>query len=439
MRAGRRTWIELRDPVHGPIAVTPAELGVIDTPVFQRLRGIKQLGFAEHVFPGAVHHRYLHSIGALHIGGELGERVFATLPYLSELERRRFTQLVRLAALLHDIGHPPMSHAAEALLPSKSALGIATGAAGDVRASHEDMTQKLLLDSVLTKAIDDGFGDLGVTAQGVADVLSDDDVVDPGAFVINGIDHRPLLHAMVSGEMDVDRMDYLLRDSFFTGVRYGHYDRAWLMSNASAIVMDGAARLALDMTALPTFEHFLLARYHMFQMVYFHPKSDIYDAMLRRWLDAVGDEARFPASSEAYTACDDAWLWQRLRSSDDRWARAIVDRKPPRLLCELRGEQAPAQAQTLLRALADAGVQALHHRAKPVLSRYAQSPAALRTNPLYVIDRRTASGATVRSRIEDVTDLFSRYDRSMAVERLYVSKDDRAAGQRALEAVKAAG
>ena len=130
-------------------------------------------------------------------------------------------------------------------------------------------------------ALDEVFADVAIGAADIRAVIARRRP-DRDALCEGGTDYGPLLHQLVSGELDVDRMDYLLRDSYFTGVRYGSYDRSWLASNITALVDDGVARLAVDIRALAAFEHFLLARYHMFQMVYYHPISDAYDATLRR-------------------------------------------------------------------------------------------------------------------------------------------------------------
>ena len=430
--AHRETVVELRDPLHGPIPLTAAELEVVDAPHFQRLRRVKQLGFADMVFPGAVHNRYLHSIGAMHLAGRVFDRLGLHMGWLSGAERARLRQTVRLAALLHDIGHPPLSHAAEALLPDREALAVPGRERARGRASHEDMTLKLILDSGLTAVLERSGAEHGVTPRHVAALIEDDVAVDPRTFVAAGRDHRPLLHGLVSGELDVDRMDYLLRDSYFAGVGYGRYDLDWLLSNLRPLADPSSARptmrVGLDVRAVPAFEHFLLARYHMFQMVYFHAKSDIYDAMLRRWLDAVGPEARFPADPEAYVACDDAWLHSRLAASDDPWARRIREQRPLALVRELRVPLSDTRRAQVDAALQAAGVERIWLRAKPVLSRYARSPAHLRTDPLLVSDGDRLS------RIEEVTDLFGRYDRTIQLQRLYVDREQRPRAGQILDA-----
>lgn len=417
--------VELRDPLHGPIAVNARELAVIDAPHFQRLRRVKQLGFAEHAFPGAVHNRYLHSLGAMHLAGRLFDALARSAPWLGGPERPRLRQTVRLAALLHDIGHPPLSHAAETLLPERSELPARAVPVREGRASHEDMTLALVLASGLTRVIERTMTPLGVTPGAVAALIETD--LDAGdAFTVEGMDLRPLLHGLVSGELDVDRMDYLLRDSLFAGVSYGHYDLDWLVSQARAVPDGAVVRLGIDLRALPAFEHFLLARYHMFQMVYFHPKSDIYDAMLRQWLVAVGDAARFPGDPEAFIACDDAWLRARLLASDDPWARRIAEDRPLALAAELR-HPLDGPTEEALASLMAREPEAIRLTARPVLSRYAQKPGHLRADPLLVVD-----GAHRVRRIEEVTDLYDRYDRTLRLERIYVPREARAAARASL-------
>lgn len=417
--------VELRDPLWGPIAVSGGELAVIDTPAFQRLRRIKQLGFAEYVFPGAVHHRYLHSIGAMHVAGRLADQVLAGAPGLGDGERTRLRQLARLGALLHDIGHPPLSHAAEALLPDRSLLSIRGVPLGEGRASHEDLTLKLVADSPLSEVLDDAFAHLDIEAVDVAAIIAESPGERADRFVVGGRDYWPLLHGMVSGEMDVDRMDYLRRDAYFAGVEYGHYDTSWLISNAMVLEDGGKMRLAIDLRALASFEHFLLARYHMFQMVYFHPKSDIYDAMLRAWLQSVGDEARFPADPRRYVGCHDAWLMQRLHESTDPWAKRVERLEPYQLLTELRTDQDLAAKETIRAALEAEGLHVLWITAKPVLSKYALKAPADRTDPLLVVDKRPPIGRQRVHRVEEVTDLYSRYERTFKLERVYVAPEER--------------
>ncbi len=187
---------------------------------------------------------------------------------------------------------------------------------------------------------------------------------------------------------------------------------------------DKKARLAFGIKALPAFEHFLLARYHMFQMVYFHPKSDIYDAMLRRWLAEEGDGVRFPSDPDAYVGVNDAWLMDRLKESSNHWAQRVQERAPYRLVCELRTEEQKTQREMIEKRLEESGIDTLWLRAAHVLSRYAQSPAKLARNPIFVHDT-LGPGERTTVRIDAATDLFDRYEKHKTVERLYVSPENK--------------
>lgn len=316
--------MEIRDPVHGPIKISPLERRVIDHPLVQRLRRVRQLGFGEQAFPGATHTRFLHSLGTMHLAGRAFSSVAKDLD-LPGPEKQRFTAVLRLAALLHDIGHPPLSHSGERILPKAQDLGFD---ASSRPATHEEMTLYLLLNSDLTELLAKEGRDLGITADLVAAILGDDRCNVHDDFVYKNATILPLLRQLVSGELDVDRMDYLIRDSYFTGVAYGRFDADWILSHLGAYRDGNRYLLALNSPALFTFEHFLLSRFHMFLIVYSHHKTLIYDRMLERFLENAGDFVRLPQMAQSFAKCDDEWLWQRLSESDDIWAQRLVQGRP---------------------------------------------------------------------------------------------------------------
>ncbi|MEM7050858.1 MAG: HD domain-containing protein [Acidobacteriota bacterium] len=182
--------LSLRDPVHGFIRADSLEAALIDSAPLQRLRSIRQLGLTHLVFPGAEHSRFSHALGAMELAGRAYDSLAAKSGgRLPESRTCRERRLVRAAALLHDIGHAPFSHSAEELFEE----GI----------DHEEMTRRLLrLDELQVPF--ERHGD-GLTAADVDELLAG-----------RG---DPLLGQIISGELDVDKMDYLLRDSLFCGVR----------------------------------------------------------------------------------------------------------------------------------------------------------------------------------------------------------------------------
>ncbi|MSP90977.1 MAG: HD domain-containing protein [Myxococcales bacterium] len=429
--------MEIRDPVHGPIAVSPVEERVIDTPWFQRLRGIKQLGFSELTFPGATHTRLLHSIGAMHLSGVAFDAVFRDAPWLPATERARLRQTVRLAMLCHDLGHPPLSHTSEVLLPTLGVLAVPglPVAAPAARAGHEHMTLKLLLDSGLTDVIRTACAPLGIDAGHVASLLDDDCPIDAGTFAVAGRQLRGLLAALVSSELDCDRMDYLLRDSHFTGVSYGKFDADWLISHLGHVDGgDGTLHLCLDDRAVFSFDDFLLSRHHMFLMVYFHRKSVCYDHMLRAFYADWPDLCRATPDPDAWLRLDDAKVWLALRDHADRsdWARRIVARRPLRLVAEATAAGARDPVEGLADQLRHEGVPHLHVTSRGALSKYRPGDQAR----AIFVRRRPALGRPTILPIAEATRLYERYADTTVLERVYVAEEHLARVAPWLEALR---
>src|SRR5437868_8292268 len=144
--------MEIRDVIHGSIQIEPAERAIIDSRYFQRMRQIKQLGFAENSFPSATHNRYIHSLGAMHTASRAFETIFRVAG-LKNFDGLR--ACVRLGALLHDVGHGPLSHTTEFAMPDVRDLEVPGMAKSKARkATHEDYTLKMLLDSGLTRLLE---------------------------------------------------------------------------------------------------------------------------------------------------------------------------------------------------------------------------------------------------------------------------------------------
>jgi len=225
---------EIRDPVHGYIKITEAERDVIDTPFVQRLRRIHQLAGAYLVYPGAVHTRFDHVTGAMHVAGEIAEALSLWIDLTPDS-----IQEIRLAALLHDVGHGPFSHTFEEVLAEKTPT------------THEDITQRIIAKTSIRDVLNShGFSPKKMSAFAVGKHST----------------KPPFMNEIIAGGLSADIMDYLLRDSYFTGVEYGKVDVQRVID--SLRVAD--RHLALDNAALYAFEALLLARYEMFKAVYFH-------------------------------------------------------------------------------------------------------------------------------------------------------------------------
>lgn len=311
--------MEVRDPVHGSIKVQDSEIEILEHPFFQRLRNIKQLGFSEFVFPGATHTRYLHSLGVMDIASKVFDGLFRDHDKTPELAKLKET--VRLGCLLHDIGHAPLSHTTEFVMPSVKELHLPKSFIGNpqAQATHEDYTIKSIIDSSFTEAFAGVIEEFGVNPQNIAELIVGE-TTNPEYFTLQGINYFPLMHQLVSSEMDCDRMDYLLRDSYFCGVSYGKFDLDWIIDNLRIAIIKDQAFLGISERAVATFDDFLLCRFHMFLMVYFHYKSVCLEKMLKRYFTHAPEEYSIPADIEKYLEHDDHRLMKTLRNSKNEWA-----------------------------------------------------------------------------------------------------------------------
>jgi len=402
--------MHIRDPIHGAIELTSDERALIDSAQYQRLRNVKQLGFADLAFPGATHTRYAHGLGAM----AMATKVFDTVSPQLELDvedRARFRQTLRLAVLFHDLGHPPLSHATERIMPPIADLGVPEWAreGGARRAGHEDYTLKLVLDSGLADDIRRRFSSRGIEPGHVAGVICGRAPPGPYPYGSRGRDLLPVLRQVVSGELDADRMDYLQRDSFFTGVNYGKFDADWIVQNLAAVQRDARVYLALQHRAVFAFEDFLLSRYHMFLSVYFHSTSVGYEVLLQRWCES--GEYALPADPDQYLAHDDVALLCALRASSDPWARRVVRRQGYRVLTENapgEGAQALEEKEAQLK---DRGIDAFVTVSRGVLSHYGKEAT------LWV---RSPRGEVP---IGEYTPLYDRYAEPATLARLYVQPE----------------
>lgn len=409
--------MRIRDPIHGSITVGEEETRVVDSRAFQRLRYVRQLGFGDLAFPGATHTRHIHSLGAMNVASRLFDAV-SQRSELSSATRDRFKAAVRLAVLCHDIGHMPMSHASESIAPLRGTLRLPSWLDGDPteQASHEDFTAKLLVDSELTQIIDTAYAPLGITGNLAASLVSGRKAPGTLNFTENGIDWSPLLRAMVSGELDADRMDYLLRDSFYTGVNYGRYDLEWILQNLQAVERDGTAVLALSKAAIFAFEDFLLSRYHMFLSVYFHHTSVSFDWMLKRYYEESPGEFEIPSDPEAFINCDDMALHLTLRKSKNRWAQRIAQRKGFKRVAQFTERDQSYDVPSIERALEAGQVEHFTVESRGVLSKYfdeGESPS------LFVLDR--SNGRLMQ--VADYTPLYQRFAGAVKLTRVYVRPD----------------
>jgi HD superfamily phosphohydrolase len=424
--------MEIRDPVHGSIHYSNAEVAVLDTPEYQRLRSIKQLGFSEFSFPGATHNRYLHSIGVGHLAVLAFDSIFGAYPFSKTSVKQRLKQVFRLAALLHDVGHGPLSHTTEEVMPPLSELEIKVySRLPDRQANHEDYTIKYVTESSIAETIRSHFSDIDpyyiacLIDKGLAD--RDD------FFKDQGVDFRPLLSQLVSSELDVDRMDYLERDSYFCGTNYGKIDLEWLIQNLTLHIVDSKAYLALNRRALYSFDDFLISRHHMHLMVYFHHKSIIYEEMLTRYLTSKDCTFFLPAKIQDYTKYNDYKLYEHLASQSNSWAQRISARKPHKVLIEMHNVQESTRPEILKKSLEDKGVEIIWASSHVRLSKY-HSSAEQKSFPIYVVDQYDPW--VEPQEIERTTEIFQKYEGTRVIDRLYVAPEAFPAAEKILKEIR---
>ena len=309
--------LSLRDPVHGFVRADPLEAALVGSRAVQRLRSIHQLGLTFLVFPGAEHSRFSHVLGAMHLAGRVYDALAAKgeglLPAARDARERR---LVRAAALLHDLGHAPFSHSAEELFEQ----GL----------DHEAMTLRLLALPEMEEIF--ARHGRGLATADVARLLAGGE----------GPVER-LLAQVVSGEMDVDKMDYLLRDSLYCGVRYGSYDLERLLDTLIPVEdpASGEWGIGLEEGGVHAVEALVMARYYMFTQVYFNLTGKALELHLTAWLAEEG--VRWPADPERFLAEDDVAVLWRMRRSGSVHARAVVERDAFPLAFETREHLAPEE------------------------------------------------------------------------------------------------
>jgi uncharacterized protein len=289
---------EIRCPVHGFITINDWERGIIEQAAFQRLRRIRQLAWTDQVYPGAMHTRFEHSLGVLHVATRLYESIVSRskeilrsdLAYTDEgLQRERI--LVRLTALLHDVGHAPFSHAAEDLFPPHDPEDVERLASGKIQEAHRfkhESYSAAIIKNNLRQAIEDHplNQNFDIKAEHIANLLEGN--TQAGRAI--------LWREIISGQLDADRIDYLTRDSIHTGVDYGKFDWRRLV-NSVELVPRGETRglrLGVSEGGFHAAEGLVIARYFMFTQVYFHKTRVAYDIHLKNAMSEILPGGMFP-------------------------------------------------------------------------------------------------------------------------------------------------
>jgi HD superfamily phosphohydrolase len=296
-------WGEIQDPVYGYIYITEPEKTIIDSYPVQRLHRLRQLAGAEYVYPAANHTRFEHSLGVMYLAGLSCEN-----SNLAEHLTKDEIQTIRFAALLHDVGHGPFSHIYEHLLVKLSK-------------THEDLTRWIIEKSELR----DKLRELG----------QDPNTIGKLAVGELGVQGKNFVDQIIQSAFDVDKLDFIVRDTYHTGAKYGYVDVFRLIHALD--VLDG--NLAVDLGALSALESLILARIESFKSIYFHRVARAAQIMIATAMENAKDELGLIdfKTPEEYLALNDYTVWTMLKKSQK--SRRIIDALENRRLLKCAYEQ----------------------------------------------------------------------------------------------------
>lgn len=316
---------QFRDPIHGFIEVSEGEKKIVDSEPFQRLRNIRQLATTYLVYHGAEHTRFGHSLGVMHLVTRVFDCITEKQEFLfrdkqkeNDIATKWYRQILRLIALTHDLGHAPFSHASELLF--------------ETGMEHEDYTKKILMETEVggyIREIGNCFQNkygrkykitpelIWMIYSGRADVLAKDYILPDFQF----------LKGFMDGELDCDKMDYLLRDSRYCGVSYGKYDLNRFISTLTVHKKESGMYLAIEKGGIQALEEFVLARYFMFIQVYFHKTRRYFDKLLAQCLTMILPGGKYPVEIREYLKWDDAKVIHCMKESKEPAVKRFLQRK----------------------------------------------------------------------------------------------------------------
>lgn len=273
-----RPWGQIKDPLHGYINITELDKRLIDSEPVQRLRRIRQLAGSEYVYPAANHTRFEHSLGVMYLAERLSRN-----PKVAQFLGEKAEE-VKIAALLHDVGHGPFSHVFESLLER-------------VGKTHEDMSTWIIAKSLIADLLED----YGYNAKEIAKMAV-------------GRSRDTVASQIIRSAIDVDKMDFIIRDSYHTGAGYGNVDVFRIIDSIDVI----GNNLVVNVNSIPALEAFIIARVELFRAVYFHRTSRATQTMLTDALLKANEELNLTdfSSVSNYLRLDDYTTWSMLERCD---------------------------------------------------------------------------------------------------------------------------
>lgn len=361
----------INDPVYGGIGITKLELELIDTPVFQRLRGLRQLARVNFVFPGAEHSRYVHSLGVLYIMSLMTEHLLKRED-ISEDDAVK----MRVAALLHDIGHYPLSHLGESVYgyckDNENANDIV-----ELESSYEKKPLYELASSHSKSADHEQLGKyIVINNKQISAILKKNNInpIEIGEIFTGEYGSRNMVYSqLLHSSLDADRLDYLLRDSYQTGVKYGLVDLQYLVRLLMVVedssLTENKKVLVCNKKGQHVVEHFLMSRYFHYSQVIFHKTNASFEGMIRcmyiklvqsgKFLYNSLEEIHEGINNQKFLQFTDAFLDVAFReyyeeTDDEEYKRLYEmyrDRIRPKVIFEIKDlyEESPSQEFSVLK------------------------------------------------------------------------------------------
>ncbi|MEM0044153.1 MAG: HD domain-containing protein [Sulfolobales archaeon] len=407
----------IKDPVHGYIGITELERCIIDTLAMQRLRRVLQLPTSVYVYPGATHSRFIHSVGSMHVAGVMSSSIIERLGLYGRSDSMSLIQFIRLVLLLHDVGHGPYSHTFEEAVLYPKGL------------NHEIIGSRIVRENEELRECLERFGkNLSFTCDEIALAILSRSPSEWPVLGVSGFeeDLERSLYYILKGPFAADIIDYLIRDSYYTGAGYGS-GIDWLRIAYNATPTEKG--LALGDKALDAFEHMLLARYHMFMSVYYHKTSRAIDIMIGTALREAAEESELKnliMRTESYLELDDQTILFIQELRNHRHIRDLMKRKIRFAMIDEYRVPIGRNLQLVLSALDREFLNRILRERLPddLRSRVFIDTPVLPLNPMLhsedVLIRRS-DGSLSSRRFDETT--FGSLSQSVVLIRLYIDRD----------------
>jgi uncharacterized protein len=399
-------WGEIKDPVHGYVYITEAEKTVIDSYPMQRLRRLRQLAGSEYVYPGANHTRFEHCVGVMYLAGEVLEN-----PNVGDVVNDEEVQATRISALLHDVGHGPFSHVFEHLLVR------------DLDRTHEDITSWLIEKSeVADKLTKMGYNPAEVSKLAVGKLHK------PG---------RAFLDQIISSAVDVDKQDFIVRDTYHTGAEYGFIDVFRLIHALDVL----GENLAVEMGALSALESFIIARIESFKSIYFHRVGRAAQIMLAMAMEKANEELGFTKfkTPEEYLAMDDYTVWAAVKRCEK--SKRIIEDLERRRMLKCAYERTFYDKDTMISNIFSQDAYRLQVQAEiaqcagvaveavvidvPTVPSVPYHHSALMENMEIPVFSKSSSGVKTMYRMSDISKIFETLKGFINILRVYTDAENR--------------